>query len=53
MKEVNMGTGSTTQWTRGEEKGKEGTKNMEWTSIRRQEFTSVLAKNMQMEVPRK
>jgi hypothetical protein len=27
-----------------EEKGTEGTKNMEWTSIRKTDFTSVLAK---------
>jgi hypothetical protein len=31
-------------WIRREEKGKEGTKNMEWTPIRKTEFTTVLAK---------
>jgi hypothetical protein len=32
------------KWLRREEKGQEGTKNMEWTSIIKTEFTSVLAK---------
>jgi hypothetical protein len=41
------------KWTRRDEKGKEGTKNMEWTPTIKTGSTSVLAKkNAQLEVPR-